>query len=218
MKTFPAAAVAALVFAPTAQAQDGAWYDALEGLSASDMGAVMLAGEEHGTVDRIEDRTYGMTPPGFRDYAVFEQPERDGEACTRTYWNVTLNTMDGNVSTHSARAYRQVALSPENPCEFADFATVADDISTAEAVAMLQLTRDFETSDRALACRDETGSGLCRSDDFVRMAVGYLKLERIARLDDGGYRLSMGETFTQLDIPADGSAPISIARRVPAVF
>ena len=219
MKPFSAAAVAAFIlFAPTAQAQDSAWYDALEGLSTPDMGALMLAGQEHGTVVRIEDRTESMTPPGFRDYALFERPRRDGDACTRTYWNVTLNTMDGDVSTHSARAYPQVALSPENPCEFADFATVPEDISTEEAVAMLHLTRDFAASDRAITCSDETQSGLCRSDDYTRMVVRYSTLHRIARLEGGGYRLSMGEPFTLLEVPADESAPISIVRRTPAVF
>ncbi|MDE1466980.1 hypothetical protein [Aurantiacibacter sp. D1-12] len=218
MNTFRTAAFAALLFASAAQAQDSAWYDALEGLSASEMGAVMLEGQEHGTVVRIEDRTQGMTPPGFRDYTLLERPEREGDACTRTSWNVTLNTMEGGVSTHSARSSRQVAFSPHDPCEFADFATLAEEVSTDEAIAMLQLTGDFSASDRAIACRDETDSDFCQSDDYTRMTVGYLKLNRIAQLDDGGYRLWMGQPFTQLEVPADESAPISIVRRIPAPF
>ena len=212
------AVLLALLCAPAAQGQEGAWYDALEGMSPTEMGGYMLAGEEHGTVVRIEDRTQGMTPPGFRDYPLHERPERVGDACTRIYWNVTLNTMDGDVFTHSARPHRQVAFSPDNPCEFADFATLGEEISMEEAIAMLQLTRNFSTSERAIACRDETSSGFCRSDDFTRMTVGYLKLNRKGRLDEGAYRLWMGEPFTQLEVPADDSAPISIVRRTPAPF
>ncbi|MBH5323317.1 hypothetical protein [Aurantiacibacter sediminis] len=218
MKVLSVAAIGALLTGPAAQAQDSAWFDAIEGMSASEMGTVMLEGQEHGAIVRIEDRTQDMTPPGFRDYTLLERPERVGDACTRISWYVTLNTMDGGVSTHSARPFRQVALSREDPCEFADFATLAEEVSTDEAVAMLQLAADFEALDRPISCRDETDSGLCRSDNYTRMNVGYLKLNRIAHLDEGGYRLWMGQPFTQLEVPAEEDAPIVIHRRIPAPF
>lgn len=212
------AAASCTCLSVSALAQDDAWFAALEGLSTEEMGALMLEGSDHGPIVRIEDRTEGMTPPGSRDYWAMERPVRQGDACMRTLWSVSVFVGEEDIAPRRPHARRQFALAPDDPCEFAHYATAADGVTMDDATAMFRLVRGFDALDRDIVCEDETQSDLCRTDAYTRLRIKYLPLNRIRRTDDGALQLWLGQPFTEITVPADGNAPIAIHRRIPAPF
>ncbi|KLE33805.1 hypothetical protein [Aurantiacibacter luteus] len=216
-RTFAGAALAAICIpaAPVA-AQDAEWVSTLEGRAPAEMGLVLLGERDHAEIVEIVDRTMGMTPPGMRDYALLERPVRMGDACQRVRWDVTAGISDG-LSTRSAYARRQVALAPADPCEFADYATLADGIEDEQGVELLRMASALHETGRPLECGDETASDLCRTDNYLRLQLRYLTATRIAR-DGDSTVVWFGEPFTEVRVPDDEGSPIAVVRRVPAVF
>lgn len=202
----------------------------IEGLSPAQTGDLMLQGREHGEVVAIWSDVFGLQPPGTVDLFLAETPERLEMGCSRVLWRGTVPRKGefelGGAVSPRFRAERQVALSPNLPCELAQYADLRGEADSARiherrAIALIGAVRALSDDEQLeFRCENEVPGEFCERDHLVR---GTMRNQQVSSVRPGSDRVNGEVTLGDyprtplVEVTLDGpdDTAVKIRRFVP---
>ena len=160
----------------------------MEGRSSEQAGDAILAGQDHGKVEKIERvPLYGPYPPGMLQYNLIERSTPSAGGCVRTRWVADFirgpNDTDSTARLSSVSAVTDVALPSAGGCVDRQFVPISPEISPRDAIGALIYFEGVRVrpSTIILSCVDKTPGHLCRKTGAIRRGIADGEILSISR-------------------------------------
>ncbi|MDB5469478.1 MAG: hypothetical protein JWR84_1038 [Caulobacter sp.] len=199
---------------------------AVDMLSPSTSGELILAGEEHGRIDSI-GRNYGdVGPPGLIELQLVERPVAGREGCSRKRWIASFLQAPGTASDDavltSVSSVVELAVGSSDFCPSGRYAQLAPGVAWPQAFAALKQLDDIRRgrSKVEFACSDSTPSNLCADARTILIELRRIRPWAVQRQDDVTviWLGVPGQVVTEVRLDPRTPDRIAVNRRVPAPF
>lgn len=212
----------ALAASPT----DDATLATARGRPPREAGDILLAGQDHGVIEKVETVTLnGAVPPGWTEVDLIEHADPIDGGCRRRRWILTgirgPNQTDDAVRLTVSFPAVEVARSSPLGCRAVKYARLSGEITESEAIdALAYLDRLGSGRTRAdLSCSDKTDTHLCRTRKSVLLALTQSDVSDVSR--EGNVIelwLTSDAPFTTVRYSLASPARVRVKREYPPPF